>query len=204
MARHRDSEHRRRRKSALFFQMASMAAMSLAVLAALVLVIVPRLSGSYTYTVLTSSMAPAYPPGTFLVVRPVPFGELGVGDVITYQIESARPDVITHRIVAVSPNQQGERTFITKGDNNSVEDEKPVLEVQIRGKLFYAVPHAGFLATTATSSGRDVLLPFIGVGLVGYGMFTAIAGLLAWRKGGAIKAHTATNEGSDPLWAPRP
>ncbi|WP_234005419.1 signal peptidase I [Arthrobacter sp. PGP41] len=178
--------------------------MALAVLAALVLIVVPRLSGSYTYTVLTSSMAPAYSPGTFLVVRPVPFGELRVGDVITYQIESGRPDVITHRIVAVSSNQQGERTFITKGDNNSVEDRKPVLEVQVRGKLFYAVPHAGFLATAAASSGRNDMLPFIGLGLVGYGVFTTVRGIHTRTKRHAVIPHSVPEEGSVPLQAPNP
>lgn len=197
MARHKTAGRRSRRIS-LLFQAMSLAGMSLAVLAALVLIILPRMTGSYTYTVLTSSMSPAYSPGTFLVVRPVPFNTLRVGDVITYQIATGRPDVITHRITAVSSTQQGNRTFITKGDNNSIEDAKPVLEVQIRGKLFYAVPHIGFLATaTAGHSGRDDLLQFIAVGLVGYGTITIGRGLLARRKGRAAadppsEAETAT------------
>ena len=146
MARHRNAG-RSRRRPALLFEMLSMAALSVAVLAALILIVVPRVTGSYTYTVLTSSMAPAYSPGTFLVVRPVPFDALRVGDIITYQMESGRPEVITHRIIAVSSTQQGERTFITKGDNNTIRDDKPVLEVQVRGKLLNAVPHICFLET---------------------------------------------------------
>lgn len=205
MARHRNTAgHSDRRKPALLFQTVSMAALSLAVLAALVLIVVPRLSGSYTYTVLTSSMAPTYSPGTFLVVRPTPFDTLRAGDVITYQIESGRPDVITHRIVAVSSTQQGERTFITKGDNNSIEDDKPVLEVQVRGKLFYAVPHIGFLATAAASSGRDGLLQFIAVGLIGYGLFTTVRGVLARKKARAAAPPPAPEEDSVPLPAHTP
>lgn len=187
MARHRNTEqHHPGRKPALLFQTASVAAMSMAVLAALALIIVPRLTGSYTYTVLTSSMAPAYAPGTFLVVKPVPFDTLRAGDIITYQIESGRPDVITHRIAAVSSTQKGERTFITKGDNNSIEDDKPVLEVQVRGKLFYAVPYAGFLANAAGSSGRDGVMPFIAVGLLAYGLSTIVRGILARNEGRGI------------------
>jgi signal peptidase I len=205
MARHRSAQrHRGGRTAEMLFQTISVASMSLAVLAALVLIVVPRLSGSYTYTVLTSSMAPAYSPGTFLVVKPAPFDTLRAGDVITYQMESGRPEVITHRVVAVSSTQQGERTLITKGDNNSIEDEKPVLEVQVRGKLFYAVPHVGFLATAAASSGRDGLLPFIAVGLVGYGVFTIVRGFLAGRPGRAAAPTSATEEGSVSLSAPGP
>ena len=205
MARHRSAErHRGGRTPKMLFQTVSVASMSLAVLAALVLIVIPRLSGSYTYTVLTSSMAPAYPPGTFLVVRPAPFDTLRAGDVITYQMESGRPEVITHRVVAVSSTQHGERTLITKGDNNSIEDDKPVLEVQVRGKLFYAVPHIGFLATAAASGGRDGLLPFIAVGLVGYGVFTIVCGFLARRQGRAAAPSPASEEGSASLSAPGP
>lgn len=198
MPRHRNAGQRRHSLLAASFQALSLAGMSLAVLAALVLIVLPRVTGSYTYTVLTNSMAPAYPPGTFLVVRPAPFQTLRAGDVITYQIESGRPEVVTHRITSVSSTQQGERTFITKGDNNSIEDGRPVLEAQVRGKLFYAVPYIGFLATAAAQSGRDDLLQFIAVGLVGYGVITIGRGFLAGKKrrAAAAPAPSTGNAGS--------
>ncbi len=62
----------------------------------------PRLGGATPYTVLTSSMEPEYPPGTLVVVRPVPIEEIGIGDVITYQLESGEPTVVTHRVVGLS------------------------------------------------------------------------------------------------------
>lgn len=150
----------------------SFTALVLAVLAALVLIVFPRVTGSYTYTVLTNSMAPGYPPGTFIVVKPVPFGELRVGDVITYQLESGQPEVVTHRISGVSSTQQGARTYITKGDNNSVEDAAPVLEVQIRGKLFYTVPYLGSVANAAGQVDRNSVIQIAAIGLVAYGVFT--------------------------------
>ena len=76
-----------------------MALLMVAVFAALVLIVVPRATGSQTYTVLTNSMAPKFPPGTFLVVKPVDFDELKYGDVVTFQLYSGRPEVETHRIV---------------------------------------------------------------------------------------------------------
>lgn len=194
MARHRNPGVHSRRWLALSADVLGLVGMSFAVLAALVLIVVPRVGGSYTYTVLTSSMAPAYSPGTFLVVRPVPFKSLRVGDVITYQIESGRPEVITHRIVAVSSTQQGERTFITKGDNNSLEDDRPVLEVQVKGKLSYAVPYVGFLATAAAHSGRDDVLRYIAVGLVGYGLITLWLGYTSSRKRHPAAAAPASDD----------
>lgn len=193
MPRHRNQRQSKRPLGAAF-QALSLVGMSLAVLAALVLIVLPRLTGSYTYSVLTSSMAPAYSPGTFLVVRPVPFESLRAGDVITYQIESGRAEVITHRIIAISSTQKGERTFITKGDNNSVEDDRPVLEVQVRGKLFYAAPYIGFLATAAAQNGRDELLQFIAIGLVGYGVITIGRDFHARRKRRATAATASSTD----------
>lgn len=160
----------------------SAVALGMAVLAALVLIVVPKVTGSTTFAVLTSSMAPHYGPGTLLVVKPAPFESLAVGDVITYQIESGRPDVITHRIISVGATQEGERTFITKGDNNSVADKKPVREVQVRGRLFYAVPYAGFLANALGHSDRGLAVQIAAAGLIGYGVLTVSRGILTARK----------------------
>ncbi len=153
-----------------------------AALAALVLILVPLVTGSQTFTVLTNSMAPKYAPGTFLVVKPTPFTDLRVGDIITYQIESGKPAVISHRIVSVSSTQSGERVFTTKGDNNSLEDEAPVHEVQVRGKLLYAVPYVGFVANAAGQVNRGSLVPIGGIALIAFGVFTTIRGAVLKRR----------------------
>ena len=157
-------------------------ALCLAAMAALALVIVPMLTGSQTYSVLTSSMAPKYAPGTFLVVKPVPFAELAVGDIITYQIESGSPAVITHRITSVGADQSGETVFTTKGDNNSIEDELPVREIQVKGKLFYAVPFVGFIANGLGNSDRGAIAQWGAVALMGYGVVTLVRGALAKKR----------------------
>lgn len=159
-------------------------ALCLTAMAALALVVVPMVTGSQTYSVLTSSMAPKYAPGTFLVVKPVPFEELTVGDIITYQIESGAPAVITHRITSVGAEQTGETVFTTKGDNNSVEDELPVREVQVKGKLFYAVPYAGFIANGLGNSDRGAIAQWGAVALLGYGVVSLVRGALAKRRDG--------------------
>lgn len=147
-----------------------------AALAALVLVVVPMATGSQTYTVLTNSMAPKYAPGTFLVVKPTPFADLRVGDIITYQIESGKPAVISHRIITVQSTQSGERVFTTKGDNNSLADAGLVHAQQVRGKLLYAVPYVGFVANTLGQSNRGMVMPLAAVGLIGYGAFSILQG----------------------------
>lgn len=147
------------------------------VLAALVLVVVPFATGSQTYTVLTSSMAPHYAPGTLVVVKPQAFGELEVGDVVTYQLESGEPGVITHRITGFSADQEGNRLLVTKGDNNDATDPLPVREVQVRGTLLYAVPYVGYLANALGHTDRGALVNVLAVALIGYGVLNLIKGV---------------------------
>jgi signal peptidase I len=150
----------------------SMVAMLVALFAALVLIVVPVATGSLTYTVLTKSMAQHYPPGTFMVMKPAPFDELKYGDVITFQLYSGRPDVETHRIVGFGSTQSGEKTLITKGDNNGANDPEPVRAIQVKGKLFYAVPYVGFVANALGNSDRETWTIIAAVGLIGYGAIT--------------------------------
>ncbi|MFC8302277.1 signal peptidase I [Specibacter sp. NPDC057265] len=152
-------------------------ALLIAGLIALVMIIVPMATGAQTYTVLTSSMAPKYAPGTFMVVKPTPFAELQVGDIITYQIESGKPGVITHRISSIGATQSGERILTTKGDNNTLEDPNPVQAAQVKGKLFYAVPFVGFVAN-AVGQDRDLILPIIAIAFFGFGALSMVRGAL--------------------------
>lgn len=161
-----------------------------AALAALVMIVVPMATGSQTYTVLTNSMAPKYAPGTFLVVKPAPFAELQVGDIITYQIESGKPGVVSHRITAVTATQSGARVLTTKGDNNSLEDAAPVQEAQVKGKLLYAVPYVGF-AANAVGQGRAIILPVIAVGFIGFGALSMIRGAVEKKRTKRTARHAA-------------
>lgn len=130
-------------------------------------VVVPRLNDAVPYTVLTSSMNPTYPPGTLIIVRNVPAKSLGIGDAITYQLESQKPAVVTHRIVGVGYSASGERTFQTKGDNNRSPDDKVVRAVQVRGAVWYAIPLLGFVNTWVAGS-RDLIMNLVVSVLLGY------------------------------------
>ncbi|WP_320536315.1 signal peptidase I [Pseudarthrobacter sp. IC2-21] len=155
----------------------NMAVLMMAVFAALVLIVVPRATGSEAFTVLTNSMAPKFPPGTFLVMKPVAFDELKYGDVVTFQLHSARPEVETHRIVGFAATQEGEKTLITKGDNNGANDAEPVREIQVKGKLFYAVPYVGYVANALGNADRNMWTTLAAAGLIGYGGLLVIKGI---------------------------
>src|SRR5690349_6214985 len=86
------------------------AALLIAGLVAVVLaltVLVPLIGGATTYTILTDSMRPGYPPGTVVAVKPVAPEDIGAGDVITFQIRSGEPTVATHRVTSVAVTTTG-------------------------------------------------------------------------------------------------
>lgn len=133
-----------------------------------VAVLIPRLSGATPYTVLTGSMRPNYPPGTLVVVKPIASSDVRVGDVVTYQLESGKAPVVTHRVVDINRTMGGKTTFNTQGDANDVADDNPVRPVQIRGKLWYSLPLVGYASNVMTGSQRQMAVYVVAVGLIGY------------------------------------
>lgn len=102
--------------------------------------IVPKLMGGTGLTILTGSMEPKIHPGDVVVIKPVDFKDLNVGDIITFQPKSGDPMLITHRIVAKSSG--GVNRITTRGDANGASDN-PIKPEQIKGKFQYRVPWVG-------------------------------------------------------------
>lgn len=148
----------------------------LTLLVAALAVIAPLLSGARPMTVLTGSMEPKLPVGTLIVVRPTDPDELRVGDVITYQLRSGEPEVVTHRIVAITTDGE-ERTFATRGDANPSPDAAPVREVQIRGRLWYAIPYLGYVNTIINGELRPWVIGIVAAALFVYAAWMIVSGV---------------------------
>lgn len=143
-----------------------------------VAVLVPRLGGATPYEILTGSMRPGMPPGTLVVAKPVTDpGQIGIGTVVTYQLRSGEPTVVTHRIVEVRTTMDGRVEYRTQGDANSVADEAWVRPEQIRGRLWYAVPHLGRVNGVLNGDQRQLLVYVAagGLGLYALSMYGAAA-----------------------------
>lgn len=119
-------------------------------------VVVPRVAGATPYTILTGSMRPHMPPGTLVVVRPTPVSQVKVGRVVTYQLTSGEPTVVTHRVVAQAFDGAGHELFQTKGDANPTPDPAWVRPVQIKGARWYAVPYLGYVSELLTGHQRQI------------------------------------------------
>lgn len=91
--------------------------------------------GSYaTVRIISPSMEPTIPTGTYIMVRRVDAAQVRVGDVILFY--SHDPAIAgkmnTHRVVEILPTDNGLQ-FTTKGDNNTLKDQYPVYDEDICG-----------------------------------------------------------------------
>jgi signal peptidase len=127
------------------------AAAAIAVVAVvLALVVVPRVTGGGSLTVLTGSMEPTLRPGDVVVTRGVTgaqvCAEVSVGTIVTFLAAPDDPALITHRVVGKTIGTFDDGTscrLITQGDANSARDE-PVSPEQVRGVFLYALPGLGW------------------------------------------------------------
>lgn len=138
---------------------------------------VPAIVGGQPLSVLTSSMSPTLPPGTLVIVKPTPIEEIAVGDVLTYQLESGKATLVTHRVVARTATSADEVTFTTQGDANGSPDAEPVLPVQVRGTVWYAIPWLGWVNQAVNGSARSWLIPLAAGALFVYAAGMLVSGL---------------------------
>lgn len=90
--------------------------------------------GYRMFSVASSSMAPDYQVGDVLIVKITDPDDIKVGDSVTYygKVGSFANKVITHQVIKIDKDVDGNRIFHTKGISNLVEDPI-VYEEQIYG-----------------------------------------------------------------------
>lgn len=93
------------------------------------------------YMIDTTSMEPTLNKNDVIIIKKCKEENLKKGDIITYKING---EIITHRIVEIVQEEiTGTNQYITKGDNNNVEDEDYILFSEIEGKMIIKIPGLG-------------------------------------------------------------
>ncbi len=93
------------------------------------------------YMIDTTSMEPTLNKNDVIIIKKCKEENLKKGDIITYKING---EIITHRIVEIVQEEiTGTNQYITKGDNNNVEDEYYILFSEIEGKMIIKIPGLG-------------------------------------------------------------
>ena len=99
------------------------------------------LFGYRAYIITSDSMEPSINHGDVIITKECKEEDLQTGDVITFE---QNQEVITHRIQKVEEDQTTkEKTYITKGDNNNMEDSENIKFSAIIGKCILTIPYLG-------------------------------------------------------------
>lgn len=117
----------------------------------------PGVAGIRPAIVLSGSMEPVFYPGDVILIKDIDTPEtLRVGDVICYQYSGK---ATTHRVMQVLQTD-GTVSYVTKGDNNNMEDRLAVDPEQIEGVWTgIRIPALGnVLMFAQTSMGMLVLI----------------------------------------------
>lgn len=93
------------------------------------------------YIITTTSMEPAINKDDVIIIKKCKGNELKIDDIVTFKQNG---EIITHRIVdIIEAEEQQDINYITKGDNNNLDDEQPVIEENIEGKVIATIPYLG-------------------------------------------------------------
>ncbi|ADP76883.1 archaean signal peptidase [Methanothermus fervidus DSM 2088] len=106
------------------------------------LIIVAIILSQHMNVVVSGSMEPTFYRGDIVLVQKADFfgihefnpENLHKGDIIVYRA-SWFPEPVIHRIIYVGVTKDGEKFYITKGDNNPAPDPLPVYPSQVVSKV---------------------------------------------------------------------
>ena len=84
-------------------------------------------------------MEPTINVGDIIIVSGIEKSKINVDDIVTFEQEGK---TITHRIVEINYADQ-EKKYVTKGDNNEVNDIEEITYEQIIGTLVFKIPRIG-------------------------------------------------------------
>lgn len=121
---------------------------------------VPDFMGHKPFIVLSGSMEPVFAAGDLVLVKEVPHDSLKEGDIIAFREGNA---VVTHRILTITETD-GARGYVTKGDNNNVEDSIAVTDEMIEGVYLLKIDglgNAGMFMQTPLGMIVFIALPLI-------------------------------------------
>lgn len=102
--------------------------------------------GTKIFTVISWSMVPVYDIGDVLIVKEVTPDEIKVDDDIVYKGEkgSLKNKTITHRVVSIEHQEDGNYKIITKGVANRSQDPA-ISQRQIYGKVIGHISIVNFI-----------------------------------------------------------
>lgn len=120
---------------------------------------VPNILGYKPFIVLSGSMEASIHRGDLIIVKTIDPSDLKNGDVIAF--EDQQETITTHRIIEII-NRDGVNYFITKGDNNTSQDQNLVEYDDVEGIYVGRIAGVGNMMTTLADPTTVII---IGLGI---------------------------------------
>jgi signal peptidase len=140
--------------------------------------VAPSLFGYERYVITGGSMSGTFEKGSVAVEKPVPVGEVGVGDVITYlpPADSGVTHLVTHRIISDTILADGSRQLQTQGDANPDPDPwKFNLTEGTQPVVSFTVPHVGWVFVALADRETRMLIVGVPAGLIALASLVELA-----------------------------
>ena len=119
---------------------------------------VASIAGFTPLSVVSVFMAPTFNAGDLIVIRKCDPASLEVGDIITFHaIINNEFALNTHRITEIQ-DQNGVRSYVTKGDNNAIADIHMIADGDIVGQYITRLPGFGKVVQFLSSSAGFLLV----------------------------------------------
>lgn len=156
----------------------------LLVILMLIVVIMQRVSdnsitvgGVRMFTVATGSMIPVYDVGDVLIAKEVDMSEVAVGDDVVYKGKegSFKDRIVTHRVLSIEEQDDGNYKIITQGVANTEQDPE-IDQTQVYGKIIYQVKTLSAIGKMIKNIYVFYFIIFIPIGIL---IFKQIKGLMS-------------------------
>jgi len=130
--------------------------LTIVVIAAMLLVLLPAIYSSSIAAVLSGSMSPEMQIGSLAIMRPINTADIAVGDIIAFNPPWDEPHVlVSHRVIEVVEGET--RNFRTKGDANEDRDFDLIPETHVLGRIEYCIPNLGYFLSYVSKHSRSEL-----------------------------------------------
>ena len=116
------------------------------------------------YTIISPSMVPNLNVYDVVInTRVDSQDEIKIGDVITFKSESAEcyGKTVTHRVVSIKKDENGNCSYQTKGDNNFISDSSLAPYKNIIGKVLFKIPQLGRIQIILANNSIWMLVLFL-------------------------------------------
>ena len=138
---------------------------------------VPDFFGLKPFVVTTGSMHPTIRAGDLVITKTADPAKLKEKDIISFKDGQS---VVTHRIKGLTEDEKGQPVFITQGDWNNAEDEKPVTYAQVESIYLFKISRLGNLALFMQKPLG--IFVFVGIPLCGFILYDIIRRRFAEQK----------------------